>query len=423
MKVLRIIPSMNPSSGGPCQGIRNIIPELEKLGQYHEVVCLDDPLDDFIGTDPFKIIALGPGKGPWCYHSKLIPWLLDNLGRFDIVIIHALWLYHGYAFRKAFDRYKKSLTSLGKEPIYPRFYIMPHGMLDPYFQQAGERKMKALRNKVYWKLIESKLVNSADGLLFTCREELLLARKSFSPYHPAEEINIGYGVRTPPPFEMGMTNAFYEKCPQVQGQSFILFLSRIHEKKGLDHLIEGYRIWSNAMQGQSKLTGNESIIPKLVIAGPGLETDFGQQVMQMVSTNGLADSVFFPGMLTGNAKWGAFYACEAFILPSHQENFGIAVVEALACSKPVLISKQVNIWREIIEAGGCITAGDSTDGTVQLLAGWQALTDGEKKEMGTRANDAFIKNFSIQLAAKKFCELLGGNLTSSCSAIEFEISL
>ncbi len=422
MKVLRIIPSMNPASGGPCQGIRNIIPELEKLGQYHEVVCLDDPSEDFIGTDSFTIVALGPGKGPWCYSSQLIPWLVANLGRFDIIIIHALWLYHGYAFRKAFERYKKSSAGLGKVPVYPRFYIMPHGMMDPYFQQTAERKMKAIRNKVYWKLIESKLVNSADGLLFTCSEELLLARKSFSSYHPVKEINIGYGVQTPPPFKIVMTNAFYEKCPPVQGQSFILFLSRIHEKKGIDHLIEGYRIWSNAMQEQSKLRGKELSIPKLVIAGPGLETDYGQQMIQVVSTNGLTDSVFFPGMLTGNAKWGAFYACEAFILPSHQENFGIAVVEALACGKPVLISKQVNIWREIIEAGGGITAGDSTEGTVQLLTGWQALSGSEKKEMGLRAYDAFVKNFSIQLAAKRFCELVGGHSTTNSSPIELEKS-
>ena len=79
-------------------------------------------------------------------------------------------------------------------------------------------------------------------------------------------------------------------------------------------------------------------------------------------------------MLTGHAKWGAFYGAEAFILPSHQENFGIAVVEALACGKPVLISKQVNIWHEIIEGGGGLVEEDTTAGTLRLLESWQRLS-------------------------------------------------
>ena len=91
-----------------------------------------------------------------------------------------------------------------------------------------------------------------------------------------------------------------------------------------------------------------------MIAGPGLDTAFGREMRQLAeslcpqpSTLTPQPAVFFPDMLTGDAKWGALYGCEAFVLPSHQENFGIAVVEALACGKPVLISNQVNIWREI----------------------------------------------------------------------------
>jgi hypothetical protein len=80
-------------------------------------------------------------------------------------------------------------------------------------------------------------------------------------------------------------------------------------------------------------------------------------------------------MLSGAAKWGALYGCEAFVLPSHQENFGIAVVEALACGKPVLISDQVNIWREIVEDGAGLVEGDTEEGVEKLLrnflSGWR----------------------------------------------------
>ena len=223
---------MNPTSGGPCQGIRNVIPELKKLGITNEVVSLDNPNDNFHTNDLFIITALGPGKGPWCYSRKLKSWLMDNLSRFDVIIVHALWLYHGYALKKTLHQYKKLLIKSGKEIKYPKLFVMPHGMLDPYFQQNKERRLKAIRNWAYWKLVESKLVNNADGLLFTCNSELLLARQTFMPYHPKREINIGYGIAPPPPFEDAMNKAFFEKCPQVNGHPFILFLGRIHKKKG-----------------------------------------------------------------------------------------------------------------------------------------------------------------------------------------------
>ena len=407
MNVLRIIPSMNPASGGPCQGIRNIIPELEKLGIQNEVVCLDDPLESYIAKDPFKVTALGPAKGPWCYSSKLQPWLLENLQRFDIVIVHALWLYHGYAFIKSLEKYKLSLTDSGKELKFPKFYIMPHGMLDPYFQSASGRKIKAVRNWVYWKLIEKKLVNNADGLLFTCKAELLLAREPFRPYRPKRELDIGYGVQTPPEFNEDMTAAFLEKCPQVKDQSFILFLSRIHEKKGIDHLIEAYTAMMDKLDQQETNSSVNSLFPKLVIAGPGLDTDYGKKMQHRVSASKiLSENIFFPGMLGGNAKWGAFYNSEAFILPSHQENFGISVVEALACSKPVLISNEVNIWNEIMEAGGGMVADDTTEGTLKLLEFWQQLSTAEKIAMGKKAQSCFTKTFSIVPAARRFREMV-----------------
>src|SRR5687768_11405608 len=122
MKVLRIIPSMNPASGGPCQGIRNIIPDLQKLGIQNEVVSLDDPGEDFLGKDGFAIYPLGPTKTPWQYSPKLIPWLGENITKYDLVILHGLWLYHGYALRKVVKQLKEKGLPL------PKVYIMPHGM-------------------------------------------------------------------------------------------------------------------------------------------------------------------------------------------------------------------------------------------------------------------------------------------------------
>jgi len=406
INVLHIIPSMDPSSGGPCQGIRNLVPELIVHGANPEVLCLDDPLERVQTGDGFKVTAIGPAKSAWRYSSKLVPWLLENLNRFDVVIIHAIWLYHGYGFRKALRQYEKYQTGSGKDFKIPRFYVMPHGMLDPYFQRAPERKLKAIRNWFYWKFIESKLINSANGILFTCQEELVLAKKSFQPYHPKQEINIGYGVVEPPPYEQTMQENLYEKCPEINGQPFILFLSRIHEKKGIVHLIEAYSNLCKSGGQKFPSDSNHSPLPKLIVAGPGLDSVYGKKMQSLVVYHNLGSHIFFPGMLTGDAKWGAFYGCDAFILPSHQENFGIAVVEALACGKPVLISNQINIWREIIEAGGGIVEDDTLVGTQKLLMKWLQLTNEKKMEMGERAKESFRKNFSITASSKRFFEML-----------------
>ncbi|WP_410054440.1 glycosyltransferase [Hymenobacter sp. BT188] len=407
---------MDPAHGGPSQGIRNSIPELRKLFVNTEVVCLDDPSAPFVGNDNFIVHALGPGKGPWHYSPTLVPWLLANLGRFDIVIVHGLWLYHSYAVPKALNIHKTRLR-LNSEKEAPKLFIMPHGMLDPYFQKASSRRLKALRNWVYWKLIERKTINESDGVLFTCQEELQLARLSFWPYKPKREINISYGIAQPPPFVPALTNAFLERCPEVKSRPYILFLSRINEKKGVDLLITAYgEALTRRLEKREWLDNKEnrnpeqhlclfSELPALVIAGPGLESPYGHAMRQLAATIPVP-TIFFPGMLTGDAKWGAFYGCEAFILPSHQENFGIAVVEALACSKPVLISNQVNIWREIEAAGAGLVADDTLEGTRSLLENWCELTESEKGVMEKRCLLTYRNHFAVEQAAVKMREAL-----------------
>lgn len=390
MKLLRVIASMDPSYGGPCQGIRNIVPVLESLGVQNEVVSLDDPAAPFLGKDTFPIHPLGPGSGPWKKSDKLIPWLQDHILKYDAVIVHGLWQYYGHAVGKVFRQLRNSKKK-------PKLFVMPHGMLDPYFQRAPDRKLKAIRNWIYWKLIEEKVVHSADAVLFTCEAELLLAREPFRPYHPHGEINVGYGIQQPPAYTPEMKEAFLAKCPHVKDYPYLLFLSRIHEKKGVDLLIQAY----------AKTASQES--PRLVIAGPGMDSRYGKQMSELVTSLGLQDKVFFPGMLNGLSKWGAFYQCEAFVLPSHQENFGIAVVEALASGKPVLITRQINIWKEIANAHAGIIEEDNLQGTMALLSKWQKLTGNDKAAMGRNARKAFEQNFEIQKTAIRFLEAVSSN--------------
>ena len=400
---------MNASQGGPCQGIRNSIAEMRKLGMNNEVVCLDSPSDSFLHQDGFATHCLGPSLGPAHYSAKLVPWLLDNLGRFDIVIVHGIWLYHSYAVRKAMTIARKRTAANGdSQATVPKLFIMPHGMLDPYFQKAKCRRFKAIRNWFYWKFFERKVVNEADGVLFTCQEELCLARSTFYPYTPKKEINVGYGIVAPPLRSAAMRTAFLDKCPEAAQRPYLLFLSRVHEKKGVELLVTAYiklvrkTVAHLAAQGRKDLLAET---PVLVIAGPGSETSYGRRLRQLAKEVPEA-AIVFPGMLSREAKWGAFYDCEAFVLPSHQENFGISVVEAMACGKPVLISKQVNIWRQIEAAGGGIIEEDTLPGTLRLLETWCQMTKREQSAMGVRAQTAYIKHFAMgQVINKMLIEL------------------
>ena len=393
MNLLHIIGSMDPCFGGPGQVVRSSIQELERLGVRNEVVCLDDPEAPFLQNDVFKIYPLGPRKGPWYYSPKLLRWLLENLECFNVIIVHGLWLYHNYAINKAIRIYQ-NMKKERRQNV--KVFIMPHGMLDPYFQRVPERRLKALRNWAYWKLIEGKTVTDAEGLLFTCEQELKLARQSFHPYKPKREINVGCGISAPPSFSLKMYQAFRKICSELKDSSYLLFLGRIHQKKGVDILINAYA------EILKKISSKELKIPKLVIAGPDLESTYGQKVKRMVSENACLDNmVLFPGMLTGDAKWGALYGCEAFVLPSHQENFGIAVVEALACGKPVLISNKVNIWREIKDGNAGLVAEDSQEEAEYILKEWLNMSAVEKQIMGERARATYEEHFEIHSSVKK----------------------
>ncbi len=377
MKILRVIASMNPAHGGPSQGIRNSIPAMEALGVYNEVVSFDPPEAPFLKDISFPIHAIGPAQGPYTYCKTLSHWLFSNLHRFHAVIIHGLWLHNSYGTYRVWKKYKKSHTRA------PRLYVMPHGMLDPYFQRAKSRRLKAFRNWVFWHLIERRIVNNADGVLFTCEQELLLARETFGRYHPKKELNVGYGIAEPPPSTPSLKHAFLAHCPALKDQSYWLFMSRIHPKKGLDLLLKAYL----------KLRTDHPNLPALVIAGPGLETDYGKNSIKLADND---PHIFFTGMLTGNAKWGALYGCEIFILPSHQENFGIAIAEALACSKPVLTTNKVNIWREVQCMGAGFIENNNLQGISRLLTKWRELPYSEKTEMAESAEKSYLRDFHIQ---------------------------
>lgn len=394
MKILHVVDKMDPARGGVCQAVRTIIKGLKEQHIHNEVVSTDIPNLDTDFRDTFLLHKMGETANPWSYSRKIKTWMALHIKEFDVVIVHGMWLYPQYIC------YRQKLKMDQRTKI--RFYLMPHGMLDPYFQKAPERKLKAFRNNVYWALIERKIINTLDGILFTCEAERELAQHSFTGYYPKQEHVVGLGVEQPPPFVSSMRGAFALRCPMLENKPYILFLSRIHEKKGVDILIKAYaKLFDET---------NESL-PLLIIAGPGKDSAYGAQLLQLVHEEHLEDHIFFTDMLSGFAKWGAFYGCEAFILPSHQENFGIAVVEALACGKPVLISDQINIWREIVQGAGGFAEQDTLEGTYLLLKKWIASSRETKLQIQINARKTYENLYRVSVTTQRFLNLIKPILT------------
>jgi glycosyltransferase involved in cell wall biosynthesis len=190
-----------------------------------------------------------------------------------------------------------------------------------------------------------------------------------------------------------LKQAFFQQWPALQGQDFLLFLGRIHPKKGCDLLLEAL-----AKAARPGL--------QLVIAGPD-ETGWGAELKTQAGQLGIAKRITWTGMLRGDAKWGAFYASQAFILPSHQENFGIAVADALACGTIPLISDKVNIAPDVDGDGAGLVESDDLEGTVRLLERFQVLSPEQLATMRNRATQCYQSRYALNNAAQEVYKALG----------------
>lgn len=386
MKILNCIHSLNPSVGGPVESVRQSSLVLTRRGHSVEVVSLDAPTDPWVAEFPGTAHALGPGRGRYGYAPCFVPWLSERHAGYDAVVVHGIWQYHSLGVWRALH---------GTATPY---FVFPHGMLDPWFNRTYP--LKHLKKLLYWPWAEYRVLRDAAAVLFTAEQERLLARESFRPYR-CHEVVVSFGTAAPEVDWERAREDFYKALPPLRGKTFLLFLGRLHEKKGCEELIRAFAAFRN-----SSPAGNET---QLVLAGPCADENYLQRLRRLTTElvpAGDASAVTFIGLLTGNPKWGAFAAAEAFILPSHQENFGIAVVEALACGIPVLISNKVNIWREIVAAGCGYAEDDDLAGTRRLLERWQATPSTQRARMSALARRCFAERFEIEQAVDSFLHAL-----------------
>ncbi|HTV05969.1 MAG TPA: glycosyltransferase [Acidobacteriaceae bacterium] len=381
MKFLHTIPSVDPASGGLVEGMRQLCDIMEAAGHACEVATLDAPsLANQYGI-PGKTTAWGPGRGAYGYTPRAVPWIRAHSSRFDAVIVHGIWQHNAAA------------TYSGLRGTGTPYAVFCHGMLDPYFKR--QFPLKHLKKTVYWHALLSKAMHGAAAVLFTCEEEMLLARQSFRPYR-VNEVIVPLGTMGPPGDAQQAAEEFLTRWPELRGKRLALFLGRIHPKKAVDVLIEAFA---------GTLAGDSSW--RLVIAGPD-RVGWERELKGLAARLGMRDRIAWTGMLTGDLKWGAYAASEVFVLPSHQENFGFVFAEALSCGLPVLLSNKVNIWREIEADRAGMVADDTLGGTQASLRRWQELGAAEMAAFRLRARKCFDERFNFQATSGRALQIFEG---------------
>lgn len=383
MHILHVIDSFSPATGGPPEAVRQLIKATRATGAEVEAVCLDHPQAEFLRDLGCPVHALNQSfLGRYAFSPRLWNWLRANAGRFDGIIMNGVWTFPGFAVRGAARRARRP------------YGVFVHGALDPWFNR--KYPLKHLKKLLYWPL-QYAVLRDAAAVFFTTQAERELAATSFRP-NRWKSVIAPLGIVEDEHAGQDSAReieAFHDAMPALRGRRFLLFLARIHEKKGCDLLIEAFaRVRDMAPEVH------------LVMAGPdqmGMRAKLESRAQQL----GIAARVHWPGMIGGEVKWGALRACDALILPSHQENFGVSVAEALLAGRPVLLSYPVNIWPEIAHDGVGLADEDTLEGTVRLLERWFSLPAAEQAEMAARAQPCFAARFSMERTAATINEVFG----------------
>ena len=386
MRILHVVPGISPKYGGPTN-IPGLLRGLIRHGVDTTLLTtdndpdgrLDVPLNVPVVRDGVTQIFhhVWPVGGRFGFAPSLMTTLRRSVASYDLVHIH--WLYNF------------ACTAAARAAVAARvpFVVQPRASLDPHM-----RKKNDVIKRAYLATFGRPLLTQAAAVVFTADDERALA--SYGPRRPEWVIPNGIEMavydRLPP------RGTFRAAFPGLDGP-FLLFLGRLSRQKGLDLLLPAFHRISRARPDL-----------RLVLAGPGHE-GYEAEVRTMAQTLGVTDRVLFPGLIAGDLKLAALVDADLFVLPSYAENFGGVIIEALACGLPVLVSDQVNIHRELSEAGAAAVVTTSVDAVESGIAA--ALADtGARHRIATLGPALVRSRYSwdavVPTLVARYSEVVGG---------------
>lgn len=362
MKTIHYIPSIDRSCGGTTEYVRLLAEKLGQQAELHVVtheslhpVVMEHCLVQFVHKNIF-----GAMKQEWMA-------LLDEVQP-DIVHVHGCW-----------DPQCAWVQKWSQAKGY-KVILTPHGMLEPWIMKRNywTKKLPALM------LYQKKAICKADYIHATAESE------------KENLLQLGYNDRIKViPNAVNVDNI--KMKDSWQRTKTILFLSRIHEKKGLNFLIEAASILKKELDRY-----------KIVIAGEG-DAAYIDTLKQMALQAGIQDIVSFAGGVYGEEKWNLFRKADVFVLPTFSENFGIAIAEALASGTPVITTKGTP-WFDLVKYNCGWHTEIGTLPTVNALKAFLQLDEQTLETMGRNGRRLIEDKYSTQSMADEMMELYRGVL-------------
>lgn len=374
MKIALALNTLNPATGGVVSATVELARALHQRGHSVTLLTFDAPQSPHLAQAPTELthLALGPTQGSYGYTTHLRQKLVR--ASFDFLLLNGLWQYSTAGLAR--------WATAAKLP----FAIFPHGMLDPYFARA--HPLKHLKKLLYWLLVERHTLGHARAVLYATVSEHHLAQKTFPFFPNTRQEVIGLGLQSSPSRVDDAKAAFFKAFPQLIDKPYLLYLSRLHPKKGADLLLQAHQDFPQ--------------LP-LVMAGP-LEDAPPKFLNRLLKLAG--PQVVWTDLLTGPAKWGALAGARGLILPSHQENFGMVVAEALSVGTPAFLTPQVALAPTVLAYHAGFVADDTLEGVRQLLQKFSELSPGEFDALRQNAQRCYQENFLPDAVATRLEKLL-----------------
>ena len=366
LKILRIITSLNPKFGGTTRGVIESTKQLVKEGFEVDIVTCDPKKIRSAELKNIKIINFDSYFGDnYRLSLKLYFWLKKYRDHYDHFIVEGIWQFP---------------TLVARLALKGKYFVFPHGMLDPFFNIDFWKKIK---KQIYWYLFEKRnLLNSTSMLLTTPGEEATL-NNTFVNTSGIKKNIVRYGIFKKKINKEKALRQFYSRFPSLKHNDFYLFLGRFHEKKGCDIVI----------QSVNKLRNEFS--DKILFVGPMTGSNYEFYIKNLVNKYNLQKKILFSDALYDNTKWASILACKGMVLASRGESLGISLVESFSLGKPVLTTNKVNIYKDILKYNAGFIAKDEINSFAGILKKFSKLKKNKLLKLEKNAKKYFKSNFDL----------------------------
>jgi glycosyltransferase involved in cell wall biosynthesis len=368
---LQVVSHVSPVHGGIAQTVPQMARATEAQGSH---VC---PIAAFCDAEEVEHMPTGQRGSVEIFPKDRRLWLSDGRSRSrfkktitetDGIHIHGIWEAHSVI--------AAHVAKAKKRP----YIVSVHGMLEPWALQH-----KRIKKALYAAFFETRVLQGAACLRALTTDEVDDYRRLglSSPIAVVPS-----GVEVPDGVNADL---FYEMYPQLRGKRIVLFLGRLHPKKGLPLLLQA---WGGMSRPEDA---------HLVIAGPDSENT-------LAALSGLRDdlkiesSVTFAGMLRGSQKWSCLAAASLFVLPSYSEGFSIAVLEAMGMGVPVLVTVGCHIPEVTLSNCGWVIQPE-LDPLREALEQFYKLSAREVSRTGERGRELVEQRFRWSAVGRQMAQV------------------